>query len=126
MSTAIINQNFEKRRAAISALSIYNATFRSFPGQADIGNTEQAATNTMANLKTLVTGRGLLPTDRSNQDRYGEVSTALWVCLNDTLAAAETDIAGDATVAAQRTSLQTHANAGVGVNCQDAAGTRNY
>lgn len=103
--------NYERRRAVMMALNIYNAIFKAFSGQAALTDTDQANLTTFASLVALCTSRGSTTSEIAQMDRYAEQMPAIWNTLYNDLDDAETDIAASNTIAAYQEVLQDLAEA---------------
>ncbi len=103
-------QFFDKRRAGMLALDIYNSAVAAFPGGQDaVSNATQAALTTQATLKSLIAGRGVLPSDKARMDR-----AALQIIdLLDVLGVTDANIAADNTVSAFQQRLAAFCTSGV-------------
>lgn len=116
------SQTFERRRAALFALNHYNSSVQAFPGgQTATVDATQAALTTVATLASFIAGRGVLPSDRAQQDRYAEEITDLYGILGVT----DANIAADNTISAHQDRLVAFAATGVNKLHKDGKKWRN-
>lgn len=113
MATA---QNFERRKAGLLALNIYNSAVAAFPGgQSAVSDGTQAALTTKATLKTLIAARGVKVDDRARMDRAAEQI----LDLLDVLGVSDANVAADNTVSAFQQRLKAFCTTGVSQYFQD-------
>lgn len=113
---ATVALNYEVRKAALKLLNIYNSAVAAFPGgQAEVANATQAALTNKAGLKSLIAGRGVLPSDKDRMDRAAEQV----IDLLDACGITDANIAADNTLDAFRTRVVALCASGVNKLFQD-------